>query len=167
MQSWKDFYLSISEVCQVPWLIIGLDFISNVVVATCIACMSFFVMLNSDTLTEAVLNSFALLFILDLDDICAMLFANDKDYAVEQDLKYAKRDQERLRRKRKIHVHSEGFYCTEIIRPFMSVLSAPLKLLEVLWIFGNSMHLLVVQKPYRDELSVSPAQDGDDGCVIM
>ena len=92
MQSWQDFYLSISEVCQVPWIIIGLDFISNVFVATCVASISFFVMLNSDTLTEAVLNSFALLFILDLDDICAMLFANDKDYAVEQDLKYAKRD---------------------------------------------------------------------------
>ena len=165
MQSWRDFYLRISIVCQVPWIIVGLDFISNVFVATCVASMSFFVTLNSNSLTEAVLNSFALLFIMDLDDLCAMLFANDADHAVAQDLKYAKHDVEQLRRKRKILVHSEGAYCREFIRPFTSVLFAPLKLLKVLWIFANSLYILLVERPYRDDLSVAPAQDA--GCVIM
>eukprot|EP01084_Bolivina_argentea_P092539 166468_1 len=78
------FYIHMHYVCYIPWGIIILDFISNILIGLTICMISFFYLLQSDTISDAVLNSFALTFIIELDDI-ANYFEKDEDALMEAD----------------------------------------------------------------------------------
>ena len=81
-------------------MIIILDFISNVLIGLLICCLSLPFLMKSETLTDATLNSFALTFILELDDI-VNVFQNDTDYLIDQDVKHAFGKKWNFRRKGK------------------------------------------------------------------
>ena len=80
-----SFYRNLSRVCSVSWLIIGFDFTSNVVIGLILSVTSFFFLIESENVKDVVLNSFALTFILEIDDTLNV-FESDEAYLFAQDL---------------------------------------------------------------------------------
>lgn len=79
-----EFYNNAESVMKVSLLISFLDFVSNIMIGVTISVVSFFYLLQSESITDVVLNSFALTFIMELDDI-ANLFESDEDVLMEND----------------------------------------------------------------------------------
>ena len=61
-----------------------LDFMSNVVVGLVVVFFCFFYLLISENISEVILNSFALTFIIELDDF-ANLFESDESFLLSSD----------------------------------------------------------------------------------
>ena len=70
-------------------LLMYIDPFSNVLIGTIICLVSFFYLLQSETITDVVLNSFALTFIIELDDM-ANLFESDENVLLENIFKLKK-----------------------------------------------------------------------------
>eukprot|EP01084_Bolivina_argentea_P136030 239605_1 len=83
-QKFYQFYSNMEYVANVSWIIYILDYISNIVVGFVISWISLFFLLQSETITDVVLNSFALTFIIELDDM-ANLFEADENVLIEND----------------------------------------------------------------------------------
>ncbi len=90
-QSFYTFYKSISEICIIPWYILSMDFLSNILIGFVITLVSFFFLIESESLSDIVLNSFALAFIIELDDL-ANVFESDEAYLIDQDFKLWKKE---------------------------------------------------------------------------
>ena len=73
-----------AEIAEVSWIIKFLDFLSNIFIGFIICLVSFVYLLQSETIGDVVLNSFALTFILELDDL-ANLFESDEDALMNAD----------------------------------------------------------------------------------
>eukprot|EP01084_Bolivina_argentea_P224985 380309_1 len=155
IKNYIHFYRYIGYVCQVSWGIIILDFISNVIIGALVSGVSLFFLLSSETLTDAALNSFALTFILELDDI-VNLFNKDINYLIKQDFKYAKYNKEKFRFKRKIEMYDEET-CTQFIYPILRVILAPFHIIYVFILLGQSIYETFIRRKHRDHKSVSPA----------
>ena len=81
---YRQFYQNMKYVAKISWIIQSLDFISNIIVGFIICLVSFAYLLQSESIGDVVLNSFALTFILELDDL-ANLFESDEDALIEAD----------------------------------------------------------------------------------
>eukprot|EP01084_Bolivina_argentea_P086802 156857_1 len=79
-----DFYHNMQHLCDISMWIVVADFASNVVVGSFICIMSFFYVLQSETISDAILNSFALTFVSELDDMINV-FESDDDVLIEKD----------------------------------------------------------------------------------
>eukprot|EP01083_Nonionella_stella_P015264 42704_1 len=78
------FYTNMYYVADVDWIVPIMDFISNILVGGIVVFFSFAYLLLSKTTQDVVMNSFALQFIVELDDM-ANLFDADEEYLLEQD----------------------------------------------------------------------------------
>ena len=79
-----QFYINMSKVFMISWWIIVFDFISNIIIGFLLCMVSWFYLLQSESIADVVLNSFAMTFILELDDL-ANLFESDEDKLIEDD----------------------------------------------------------------------------------
>ena len=78
------FYNNIHQIIQVPLFLLSLDFVSNIIVGLAICISALFYLLRSENLEELVLNSFALWFILEIDDM-ANIYESDEEHLVSND----------------------------------------------------------------------------------
>jgi len=82
--SFFRFYNDIKNVIAVPPILYLFDFVSNIVVGFIILLVSLFYLMESEELTDVVLNSFALAFIVELDDL-ANMFESDEPALMNAD----------------------------------------------------------------------------------
>ena len=71
-------------IIDIGWPIFILDFISNIVVGLVVVFFCFIYLLLSEDISEVILNSFALTFIIELDDF-VNLFESDESFLLLQD----------------------------------------------------------------------------------
>ncbi len=100
------------KIIIVPWFIRALDFCSNILIGFIICLISLFYLLQSESIADVVLNSFALTFIIELDDI-ANLYEADEDALVSADFEYIESGEnfEHRIKKRKIKINSKEIIC--------------------------------------------------------
>ena len=91
IESFKKFYSNMEEVCIIPKVIIALDFTSNIVVGTLMAIVTPFFLLQSEDIQTVVLNSFALTFFIELDDL-ANIYESDEPFLLQEDKNGWQRD---------------------------------------------------------------------------
>merc|ERR1712048_1078777 len=105
----RSFYEDMDRVCNIPLIIITLDFISNIVIGLWMMLITPFFLLQSDSIQSIVLNSFALTFVIELDDL-ANLFESDEDVLLYfDDLKATKLLHQGLScKKREIEIKTGG-----------------------------------------------------------
>ena len=84
IESFKQFYSNMKEVCIIPKVIIALDFTSNIIVGTFMAIVTPFFLLQSEDIQTVVLNSFALTFFIELDDL-ANTYESDEPFLLQED----------------------------------------------------------------------------------
>lgn len=84
IESFQAFYTNMNEVCIIPKHIIALDFTSNIIVGSAMAIATPFFLLQSEDIQSVVLNSFALTFFIELDDM-ANIFESDEQYLLKED----------------------------------------------------------------------------------
>ena len=84
IESFKRFYSNMKEVCIIPNEIIAFDFTSNIVVGTLMAIVTPFFLLQSENIQTVVLNSFALTFFIELDDL-ANVYESDEPFLLQED----------------------------------------------------------------------------------
>ena len=78
------FYECLWYITKVSYITFTLDFISNILLGLVVVVSAFAYLLLSESISEVVLNSFALVFVIELDDI-ANLFESDEDFLLELD----------------------------------------------------------------------------------
>lgn len=71
-------------VIKISWVIFALDFISNILIGLVVVFFCFIYLLISENISEVILNSFALVFIIELDDF-ANLFESDEGFLLDAD----------------------------------------------------------------------------------
>ena len=84
IESFKQFYSNMKEVCIIPNEIIALDFTSNIIVGTFMAIVTPFFLLQSEDIQTVVLNSFALTYFIELDDL-ANVYESDEAFLLQED----------------------------------------------------------------------------------
>eukprot|EP01084_Bolivina_argentea_P018806 34994_1 len=65
VRKYYEFYENMHMLFEISWIIIILDFISNILIGLIISICAFFYLLQSETVTDVVLNSFALTFVIE------------------------------------------------------------------------------------------------------
>ncbi len=78
------FYECLYYIAKIDWINFVLDFASNIVIGIIIVIFAFKYLLLSEGIADVVVNSFALTFIIELDDI-VNLFEGDGEYLLLQD----------------------------------------------------------------------------------
>eukprot|EP01083_Nonionella_stella_P283114 963537_1 len=136
VKKFLQFYISMQEVCIVSWIIIFFDFIANIVIGFIICASSLFFLLQSETVIDAVLNSFALIFVTELDD-AINLFEADEDVLMENDWNHYKRniDWDFKQGKRNINVipHGCGQWLSLVLYVVISPLNSAWALIHFIW----------------------------------
>eukprot|EP01083_Nonionella_stella_P230088 813734_1 len=125
VRKFLQFYIAMEEVCDVSWIIILFDFISNVVIGFIICASSLCFLLQSETVIDTVLNSFALIFVIELDDFIN-LFESDESVLIANDWSHYKRnvDWDFKQGKRKVNVIPKK--CSEWMWLVICVVISPL-----------------------------------------
>eukprot|EP01083_Nonionella_stella_P230089 813735_1 len=80
------FYRNVYYAYDVPWFFVVCDFISNMVMSSYICAISLFLLMQSETYSDLVLNAFALTFLIEIDDMINV-FESDEDAIVISDLR--------------------------------------------------------------------------------
>ena len=93
IEAFKQFYSNIKEVCIIPTVIIASDFTSNIIVGTLMAIVTPFFLLQSEDIQTVVLNSFALTYFIELDDL-ANIYESDEPILLQEDKNGWQRDWE-------------------------------------------------------------------------
>eukprot|EP01083_Nonionella_stella_P032862 89941_1 len=160
------FYENINVICVIPWYFVIGDFIVNVLVPIAICCVSFFFLLQSETLGDLVLNSFALTFVYQLDDDINV-FENDEDHLLREDINLFLKQKRagdpcdesdgkiqakdgytgRLHKnRRQIHMVNTGF---------VRLLTAPLFILSNFWHALTFVYVVFIKRKDGDETGSS------------
>ena len=84
IEAFHQFYSNMEKVCIIPWTIIALDFMSNIVVGLWMTMNTPFFLFRSEDIPTVVFNSFALTFVIDLDDM-ANVFESDEAALLQED----------------------------------------------------------------------------------
>ena len=99
IHSFKRFYQNMDEVCIIPTVVIVLDLTSNIIVGSLMAIATPFFLLQSEDIQTVVLNSFALTFFIELDDM-ANIFESDEPFLLQEDANGMKRTRKAMGKKK-------------------------------------------------------------------
>eukprot|EP01083_Nonionella_stella_P070805 189651_1 len=81
-----QFYEEIGCMFALPWFILFADFLSNIVIPIVITLVSYLFLATSESFTDLVLNSFALTFVAEIDDM-VNTFDSDEEIVLQADLR--------------------------------------------------------------------------------
>ena len=84
VSKYYQFYNNMAWIIKLSPILRFLDFISNIIIGLIICCVALAYLLQSETVGDVVLNSFALTFIIELDDM-ANIFDSDEPELIKSD----------------------------------------------------------------------------------
>merc|ERR1719242_1687562 len=136
----RRFYKDIGLAYDLPLFMMLCDYISNVLISWYICCLSLFFLLQTDGLEDLVLNSMALTFIIELDDVIN-IFDSDEEVVIIADLtKFAETNCESPR---KIQYKAKHF---------VGVLFAPIIVVGNLHLVVEQFYKLFLRKGHRKRM---------------
>lgn len=132
----SQFYKDIGLAYDLPYFLVFCDFISNIVIALYVCFISLFFLIQSPNYGELVLNSFALTFLIEIDDIIN-IFDSDEEVIIIADLReFVKSNCESPRA-----IHYQ-------ITDFFEVLLSPFKIFLTLMIFFQQFYKLFIKRQH-------------------
>mmetsp|Transcript_96578 Transcript_96578/g.118340 ORF Transcript_96578/g.118340 Transcript_96578/m.118340 type:complete len:610 (-) Transcript_96578:57-1886(-) len=116
-----DFYSHLYLGFEAPWYFVICDYISNVIITIYITIIGFFYLTQSPDYGELVLNSFALQFVYEIDDIIN-IFENDENEVIKTELQAFVRSRYQVPRKYNVRIWK-----------FWPILLSPVWIFQSLW----------------------------------
>ena len=137
MNLFRRFYKDIGLAYELPLFLLVCDYVSNIVLASYICCLSLFFLLQTQDYEDLVLNSMALTFIIELDDVIN-IYDSDEEVVIMADLRsFAKTNCESPR---KIQYWA---------RDFGGILFAPMLVLYTFWVVVEQFYKLFIKRGHR------------------
>merc|ERR1711933_546862 len=132
-----SFYKDIYLVYDIPWFLVFCDFFSNIICAMYICLLSLFFLIQSGSYGDLVLNSFALTFLVEIDDM-VNIYDSDEEVVIIQDL----REFIKTNCKSPREIHYKG-------TDFLQVLGSPAMILHTMWIFFQQFYQLFIKRVHK------------------
>ena len=136
------FYEKIGLMFKLPWYLLICDFISNIIISVVITLFSYMFLVQSESYSDLVLNSFALTFVAQIDDM-VNTFDSDEEVVITQDLR--------------------AFWRTDCVVPrkityqfgdFGGLLWSPFVILESMWTGAKALRSVFIKQKHATMLDM-------------